>query len=66
MYFEQQFPAEFNIKPDPDLINAPVYVHPKDLKAVPAPGKPLKDKAFETFVRRVSEDIAGILDLKKR
>jgi threonine synthase len=66
MYFEQQFPPEFNIKPDPDLINAPVYVHPKDLKAVPAPGKPLKDKAFDTFVRRVSEDIAGTLDLKKR
>jgi hypothetical protein len=48
------------------LINAPIYVHPKDLKTVPAPGKPLKDKAFDTFVRRVSEDIAGILDLKKR
>ncbi len=66
MYFEQQFPPEFKIKPDPDLINAPVYVHPKDLKAVPAPGKPLKNEAFNTFVRRVSEDIAGMLDLKKR
>jgi threonine synthase len=66
MYFEQQLPPEFNIKPDPDLINAPVYVCPEDLKAVPMPGKPLKDKAFKTFVRRVSEDIAGILDLKKR
>ena len=66
MYFEQQFPPEFNIKPDPDLINAPVYVHPKDLKVVPTPGKPLKDIAFKTFVRRISEDIAGILDLKKR
>jgi threonine synthase len=63
MYFEQQFPPEFNIKPDPDLINAPVYVHPKDLKAVPAPGKPLTDKALDTFVRRVSEDIAGIFNL---
>ena len=66
MYFEQQFPPEFNIKPDPDLVNTPIYVHPKDLKAVPAPGKPLKHKAFNTFVRRVSEDIAGMLDLKKR
>ena len=66
MYFEQQFPPEFNIKPDPDLVNTPVYVHPKDLKAVPAPGKPLKNKALKTFVRRVSEDIAGMLDLKKR
>jgi threonine synthase len=66
MYFEQQFPPEFNIKPDPALINAPVYVHPKDLKTAPAPGKPLTDKALKTFVRRVSEDVAGILDLKKR
>ena len=66
MYFEKQFPPEFNITPDPDLINAPVYVHPKDLKAVPAPGKPLTHKALKTFVRRVSEDIAGILDLQRR
>jgi threonine synthase len=66
MYFEQRFPPEFNIKPDPDLINAPVYVQPKDLEHLPAPGKPLKDKALHVFVRRVSEEIAGILDLKKR
>lgn len=66
MYFEQQFPPEYNIKPDADLINAPVYVHPRDLKQVPAPGKPLTDKAFKIFVRRVSEDIAGHLKLKKR
>jgi len=66
MYFEQRFPPEFDIKPDPDLINVPVYVHPKDLKQVPAPGKPLTDSALNTFVRRVSENIAAILDLKKR
>ena len=66
MYFEQRFPPEFEIKPDPNLINVPVYVHPKDLKQVPAPGKPLTDSALNTFVRRVSENIAAILDLKKR
>ena len=66
MYFAQQFPPEFNIMPNSDLINAPVYVHPQDLKQVPAPGKPLKNKAFEIFVRRVSEEIAGHLELKKR
>jgi threonine synthase len=65
MYFDQQLPPEFNIKPDPDLINAPVYVQPKDLKHLPAPGKPLKDKALHLFVRRVSEEIAGLLELKK-
>ena len=66
MYFGQQFPPEYNIKPDTDLVNAPVYVHPEDLKQVPAPGKPLTDKAFKMYVRRVSEDIAGHLKLKKR
>jgi len=65
MYFENRFPAEFEIFPDPDLINAPVYVHPKDLAKVPAPGKPLKNKDFERFVKRVSEEIAKSLNLKK-
>ena len=66
MYFEQQFPPEFNIKPEPELINTPAYIHPKDLKRVPAPGKPLNEKDFKTFTRRVSEEIARLLDLKKR
>jgi threonine synthase len=66
MYFEQQFPPEFNIKPEPELINTPSYIHPKDLKRVPAPGKPLNEKDFKIFIRRVSEEIAGLLDLKKR
>ena len=66
MYFERQFPPEFNIKPDSDLINAPLYVHPKGLENIPAPGKPLTGEDFEAFVRRVSQEIAGLLDLKKR
>lgn len=66
MYFEQQFPPEYNVKTDTELINAPVYVHPKDLKQVPAPGQPLDDKAFQIFVRRVTQDIADHLKLKKR
>ena len=66
MYFEKQIPPEYNIKPDTDLINTPVYIHPNDLKQMPAPGKPLTDKALKLFVRRVSEDIAGHLKLKKR
>jgi threonine synthase len=66
MYFEQKFPPEFNIKPEPELINTPSYIHPKDLKRVPAPGKPLNEKDLKTFVRRMSEEIAGILELNKR
>ncbi len=66
MYFEQQFPPEYNVETDTDLINAPIYVHPKGLKQVPAAGKSLSDKDFKAFVRRVSKDIASHLKLKKR
>ena len=66
MYFEQQFPPEYNIKPDSDLINTPLYVHPRGLERIPAPGKPLSGKDFEAFVLRMSEEIAGLLELKKR
>ncbi len=65
MYFEKSFPAAFHISSDPDLVNTPVYVHPKDLAKVPAPGKPLIGEEFELFVKRVSEEIAKELDLKK-
>jgi threonine synthase len=43
-----------------------VYVHPKGLEHIPAPGKPLSGDDFEVFVRRVTDEIAGLLDLKKR
>lgn len=65
MYFENSFPPEFEITPDPNLINAPVLVHPKELDKVPAPGEPLDADEFEVFVKRVSEEIAGMLHLKK-
>ncbi len=64
MYYEKKFPPEFEIVPNPDLINIPVYIHPKGLKRIPAPGKPLKGDDFELFVRRVSEEIAKALKLK--
>lgn len=64
MYFEKKFPPEFEIIPDPDLINSPVLVRPKKLKKVPAPGKPLKGDDFNQFVKCISEEIAKALDLK--
>jgi threonine synthase len=66
MYFENRFPAEFGITPNPALINQPVYIRPKDLSQVPAPGHPLQGEAFQHFVRRTAEDIAGRLQLTKR
>jgi threonine synthase len=66
MYFARKFPADYNIAPKPELINAPVYLHPQDLERVPAPGSPLTGQAFERFVTRMAEEIAASLNLKKR
>jgi threonine synthase len=65
MYFEGQFPPDYKVTPHKDLINRPVYVHPEDLAQVPAPGKPLAADALDHFVKRVAEEIAGLLALKK-
>lgn len=64
-YFEKNFEAEFKICPDPALINAPFYVHPKGLAKVPSPGKPLYGEDFDRFVKQTSKDIAKRLGLKK-
>jgi threonine synthase len=66
MYFEKRFPPEFEISPDPNLINSPILIHPKDLEKVPAPGKPLKGNDFEKFVKRMSEEIARYLNLEEK
>ncbi|MEJ2155188.1 MAG: threonine synthase [Desulfobacteraceae bacterium] len=66
LYFSGEMPEEFNVVPDPHLINTPVYLHPKGLKEIPAPGKPLKGEAFERFVQMVTRDVADNLKLKKK
>ncbi|MBU0544478.1 MAG: threonine synthase, partial [Proteobacteria bacterium] len=66
MYFENKFSHEYGISPDKALVNFPVLIHPKDLKKVPAPGKPLKESDFKTFLNRVSDEIAEILNLKNK
>ena len=65
LYFENRFPDEFNISPNADLINAPVFVRPADLEKVPSPGNPLEGNDLKQFVQRVSEEIARALSLKK-
>jgi threonine synthase len=66
LYFSDRFPADFEITPNPALMNRPVYVQPADLARVPAPGNPLEGEELARFVRRTAEDIAARLDLKKR
>jgi threonine synthase len=63
MYFENSFPDEYEIVPDPNLVNSPVYIHPKELKKVPATGKPLGKEDFKHFINCVSKEIATILKL---
>jgi threonine synthase len=66
MYFTKQFPPDYNISPNQELINAPLYIHPETLDKVPEPGKPLKGEEFTRFVEKVAEEIATVLDLKKK
>ncbi len=65
MYFENRFPEEFEVSSKVELINSPIYIHPGDLKQVPQPGKPLQPEEMAVFIRRVSEDIASYLKLRK-
>ena len=65
MYFQNTFPPDYHISSNQELVNAPTLIHPKDLDAVPAPGKPLTGKAFDRFVQRVAEEIASLLNLEK-
>lgn len=66
LYFENRFPADYEVQPDPELINAPVYMHPRNLARVPAPGAPLEGDDLGRFVQAITDAIAGDLDLKKR
>lgn len=65
MYFEDSFPPEYNITPDPELVNAPRLISPEDLEKVPSPGVTLTDDEFRHFVERISGEIAKELDLSK-
>ncbi|MFC1798915.1 pyridoxal-phosphate dependent enzyme, partial [Thermodesulfobacteriota bacterium] len=65
MYFEDTFPDEFEVVPSIALKNTPVYIHPEDIKKIPAPGKPLTSPELACFVQRVSEEIAERLNLQK-
>ena len=66
MYFTNSFGPEFNVKPRPELKNAPIQVRSKNLSRYPAQGKPLSETDMQVFVREMAAEIAGILDLKKK
>jgi threonine synthase len=66
MYFQDSFKPEFNIKPRPELKNMPTWVRPKGLSKYPEPGKPLHGEDMQEFTRKMTKEIAGILNLKKK
>ncbi len=66
MYFNDSFDPEFDIKPKPELRNAPFQVRPQNLSKYPAQGRPLSEKDMQIFVNETVKEIAKILDLKKK
>lgn len=66
MYFEDNFPSEYDVLPDKSLVNLPSLIHPNDLDKVPTSDKPLNESELKLFVNRISDEIAKTLDLQKR
>ena len=65
LYFENDFPAEYEVTPNSRLVNTPQLICPSDLEHVPEPGKPLMGEDLSYFVHRISEEIANLLKLQK-
>jgi threonine synthase len=65
MYFEDNFSPDYQVTPKAELTNRPEMVCPSDLDHIPEPGKPLHGNDLAHFVRRVSEEIATLLDLQR-
>jgi len=66
MYFNDSFPAEFQVKPRAELKNAPILIRPEKLAKFPAPGRPLEGQDLASYIKEMSDEIAQLLALKKR
>jgi threonine synthase len=66
MYFNDTFDPAFNVTPKQELRNSPILIKSKRLKKYPEPGKPLEGEEMSTYIREMSSEIAGILELEKR
>jgi len=66
MYFQDEFGPEFQVTPRPELKNVPTVVSPPGLRKFPAPGSPLSGEDMKEFIRRMTEEIARILDLEEK
>jgi threonine synthase len=66
MYFENQFPPDYHVVPNPQLMNFPKLVKPEDLAQFPQPGNPLEGDDLDVYVKRIAADIAHSLELKSK
>ena len=64
MYFHDSFGPEYNIKPRPELKNAPTLVRSDKITKYPEPGKPLQGKDMSQFIDGMTDEIARILRLE--
>ncbi len=65
MYFEDNFPPQYEVKAREELINEPRPIRPKDIAHFPDE-KPLSPEEFKEFVLKMSKAIADCLNLKKK
>ena len=66
MYFNDSFGPDFDVRPRNELKNASSLVRPEGLKRYPEPGRPLKGKDMDLFIKGMANEIAGILGLRKK
>lgn len=65
LYFEGKIPEPYNIKSNPELINAPKLIMPDNKEKIPSQGSPLNYDDFKVFARDISQKIAIGLKLKE-
>jgi len=65
MYFEDNFPPAYEIKPREELKNAPKLVKPGDIPVFPTE-RSLSKEEFREFVEKTAKAIADTLNLSKR
>ena len=66
MYFDDAFPADYGVKPRPELVNRPEEVLALGEQEMPGPGRPLSGEAFDKFVKATALEVAQRLGLEKR
>lgn len=58
MYFNNTFLPEFNVRPKPELENAPIQVRSDRLSKYSEQGKPLVGDDMDLFVLEMAAEIA--------